>query len=150
MPIITPHPWGGRTHLLWAAAPPPWAYRSRSTSGTVCCTNHTSLYAFTVRANASGAASRGPARLRGEPRGPPFFSHVFVITIIRPSQKETSPPVNPRSGFKLFSVRAPEPPKKQSYVYFEPSKRDLIRPRISTSALFDIYCRSKSPGINYD
>ena len=97
-----------------------------------------------MRANASGAASRGPARLRGEPRGPPFFSHVFVITIIRPSQKETSPPVNPRSGFKLFSVRAPEPPKKQSYVYFEPSKRDLIRPRISTSALFDIYCRSTS------
>ena len=79
-----------------------------------------------------------------------FLVHVFVITIIRPSQKETSPPVNPRSGFKLFSVRAPEPPKKQSYVYFEPSKRDLIRPRISTSALFDIYCRSTSPGINYD
>lgn len=67
------------------------------------------------------------ARLPGDPPvygvrrvDPRFFSHVFVITIIRPSQKETSPPVNPRSGFKHFFRSAPEPPKKQSYVYFEP------------------------------
>ena len=68
--------------------------------------------------------------------GPPFFSHVFVITIIRPSQKETSPPVNPRSGLNFFRSARPNHRKSKSYVYFEPSTRDLIGPRISTSALF--------------
>ena len=65
-----------------------------------------------------------------------FLVHVFVITIIRPSQKETSPPVNPRSGLNFFRSARPNHRKSKSYVYFEPSTRDLIGPRISTSALF--------------
>ena len=67
---------------------------------------------------------------------PGVFSHVFVIALIRPSQKETSPPVNPRSGFNFFRSARPNHRKSKSYVYFEPSTRDLIGPRISTSALF--------------
>ena len=102
------------------------------------------------------------ARLPGHPPvygvsrvDPRFFSHVFVITIIRPSQKETSPPVNPRSGFKHFFRSAPEPPKKQSYVYFEPfeTRFDWSANIHLGTVLWRIFIISKTgdvTGINYD